>query len=559
MRHKRQSGRAVGASRVTALVVTVLALLAGAGAAVADEVVPVGPSDSAAQVVAKAASVTPSPRQLAWQRLEQTAFLHFGVNTYDGREWGTGTEDPNIFRPTGLNTDQWAASLKGAGFKEAILTTKHHDGFLLFPSAYSRQSVAASSWAGGHGDVVKSFTTSMHRAGLKVGVYLSPADLHEALPGGKYANGSTPKQVTIPAQTSEVKDGVTFSFASDDYNAYYENTLYELLTRYGRIDEIWWDGANPTGRTQPYDFVNWITMVRRLQPQAVIFNDGGPDARWVGNEIGIARTSEWSPLPFTGDPATAADSILAVPGGNSAADLGSDAVLGRRNGANSAWSGVRWTPAECDATLTAQQHWFWHPGDTDRSEAALENIYYGSVGRNCNLLLDVPPDTDGVFDAPTLKALTTFGTALSGTFSKNLATGAVAANDTGTANTSGHAPAAATDNNLDTSWQSGRTAGGLVLTLSAPRTFDVISTREDLNVGQRVESFAVDAWSGGGWSQIATDTTIGNRKLIRLHRPVTTNRIRLRITSSRANPAIAELGLYLRPAAGRGLIGAVAE
>ncbi|WP_188316689.1 ricin-type beta-trefoil lectin domain protein [Solihabitans fulvus] len=535
---------------VTALVVSVADVFASAGVASADtpaEVIAVSPSDPAAAVIAKAANVVPSPRQLAWQRQEQTAFIHFGVNTYDGREWGTGSEDPNIFQPTGLNTDQWAGTLRDAGFREAILTAKHHDGFLLFPSAYSQQSVAASSWEGGRGDVVRSFTDSAHKVGLRTGIYLSPADLHEALPGGRYANGSTPKSVTIPADPTEIAGGHTFDFTSDDYNAYYENTLYELLTRYGEIDEIWLDGANPTGRSQPYDFQNWITMVRALQPHAVIFNDGGPDVRWVGNENSAARQSEWSVLPYTGDPATAADSVLSVPGGNGAADLGGNDVLGRRApDGTSAWNLLRWAPAECDATLSAHHNWFWQPGDAWRSTADLENLYYSSVGRNCNLLLDVPPNRQGVFDQSTVDSLVALHTSLSSTFGANLALGARAANDQGTTNTADNTPDRAGDGSLDTYWQPAATTGGLVLALPAVRTFDTISVQEDLRVGQRVESFAVDAWSNGAWTQIANDTTIGEKKLIRLPSSVTTTSVRLRVTGSRAAPAIAELGLYSR-------------
>ena len=518
-------------------------------AATPNEVVAVAPTDSPATIIANAANVVPSARQLAWEQLEETAFLHFGVNTYDGREWGTGTEDPNIFQPTGLNTDEWASALKSNGFKEGILTAKHHDGFLLFPSKASTFGVASSSWDNHQGDVVKNFTTSMHNAGLKAGLYLSPADLHENQPGGRYADGSAYKSVTIPSDPSEVVNGITFHFNSDDYNAYYENTLYELLTRYGSIDEIWWDNANPTGRTQPYDFSDWITMVRALQPNAVIENDGGPDVRWVGNEYGNARTSEWSVVPYNCNPTTAADTIISPPGGPSASDLGSDALLSQRNSdGTSAWNLLRWSPAECNLTLSAAHNWFWHPGDTWLSESSLEDSYYNSVGRNCNQLLDIGPDQQGVFDPTAVAALNTYGTAISSTFATNLAAGASAADDSGTSNTSGHTPNLAVDGSTGTSWQPTGTTGAVVLTLPAARTFDVISAQEDLGIGQRVESYAVDAWNGSSWNQIASDTTIGHKKLIRLASPVTTSQVRLRITGSRAAPGIAEIGLYKRPA-----------
>jgi alpha-L-fucosidase len=541
--HPRRAGS------VTAL--TVLALVASvcdASPAAPSEVIAVAPSDAPSTIIENAANVLPSARQLSWQRMEQTAFVHFGVNTYTGREWGTGTEDPNIFQPAGLDTDQWVNTLKDTGFKEAILTTKHHDGFLLFPSKYSDFGVASSSWQNGRGDVVKNFTDSAHRAGLKAGIYLSPADIHEAvIPGGRYGNGSTPKPVTIPSNPADIVDGRRFDFTSDDYNTYYENTLYELLTRYGRLDEIWLDGATPpeAQKPQPYDFGNWITMIRTLQPDAVVFQDGGPDARWVGNENGAARQSEWSVLPYKGDPATAADSVLRVPDGNSAADLGSDTVLGRRNAdGTSPWNLLRWAPAECDARLT--NNWFWHPGDTIRSPDELENMYYDSVGRNCNLLLNVPPNKEGVFDRAAVDALNLFHTNLAGTFRTDLATGATASNAKGSGDTTGHSPGLVLDGDPNSSWQPTDPTAPLLVTLPSARTFDTISVREDLTVGMRVKNFTVESWNGGSWTRVAADTTIGNRKLIRLAAPITTDRVRLTVTDSRANPAIAEIGLYKR-------------
>ncbi|WP_410614382.1 RICIN domain-containing protein [Amycolatopsis sp. lyj-109] len=543
---KRRTLSALGAA------VLALSMTNTAAAANPAEVIAVAPNDAPATIIANAANVVPSARQLAWERAEQMAFIHFGVNTFDGREWGTGTEDPNIFQPTGLNTDQWAASLKDTGFKGAVLTAKHHDGFLLFPSKASAFGVASDrAWQGGNGDVVKNFADSMHKYGLKVGIYLSPADLHENQPGGKFANGSPARAVTIPSDSSEVVNGVTFHLNSDDYNTYYENTLYELMSRYGSIDELWLDGANPTGRNQPYNFSDWIKIVRGLQPGAAIENDGGPDIRWVGNENGYARQSEWSVVPFTGNAATAADTVINPPGGYAAPDLGSDSLLSqRKSDGTSAWNLLRWSPPECNGTLSAHHNWFWQPGDTWRGAQELEEIYYSSVGRNCNFLLDVPPNRQGVFDQSAVTALSQLNARITGTFGTNLAGGATVADDTGSANTAGHTPNLALDGNLDTSWQLTSTTGGLVFTLPAARTFDVVSTQEDLNIGQRVKSYAVDAWNGTSWNQIASDTTIGQKKLIRLSSPVTTSQVRLRITGSRAVPAIAEFGLFQRPGGG---------
>jgi alpha-L-fucosidase len=527
-------------------------------AATPAEVVAVAPTDSPGTIIANAANVVPSARQLAWERAERMAFIHFGVNTFDGREWGTGTEDPNIFQPTGLNTDQWASSLKDAGFKGAVLTAKHHDGFLLFPSKYSSFGVASDhAWQNGAGDVVKNYTTSMHNAGLKAGIYLSPADLHENQPGGRFANGSPSRTVTIPSDPSEIVNGITFTLNADDYNAYYENTLYELMSRYGGIDELWLDGANPTGRNQPYNFGDWIKIVRALQPNAAIENDGGPDIRWVGNENGYARQSEWAVVPFTGNAATAADTIINPPGGYAAPDLGSDSLLSqRKQDGTSAWNLLRWSPPECNGTLSANHNWFWQPGDTWRGVPELEDIYYNSVGRNCNFLLDVPPNRQGVFDQSAVTVLSQLNARITGTFGTNLAGGATVANDGGTSNTTGHTPNLALDGNLDTSWQPTGSTGALVFTLPGTRTFDIISAQEDLHIGQRVESYAVDAWNGSSWAQIATDTTIGQKKLIRLSSAVTTDRVRLRVTGSRSTPTIAEFGLFKRPG-GSGAPGSV--
>ncbi|MFC7383298.1 lectin [Sphaerisporangium rhizosphaerae] len=219
----------------------------------------------------------------------------------------------------------------------------------------------------------------------------------------------------------------------------------------------------------------------------------------------------------------------------------------RKSDGTSAWNVLRWFPAECNGTLSARHNWFWQPGEYWRSPSELMEMYYGSVGRNCNMLLNLSPNRQGLLDDAAVDTLSQFGGTVSQTFGTNLAAGAGAANDSGTSNSSGHAPGLAEDGDLDTSWQPTGTSGGLVLTLPSAQTFDVISVQEDLNVGQRTRSFAVDAWNGGSWTQIATDTTIGHKRLIRLSSPVSTTQVRLRITSARANPAIAEVGLYRRP------------
>ena len=513
------------------LVAVALAVSAAvpASAATGSSVVAISPTDTPARILAEAAAVTPTDRQLAWQREELTGFVHFGPNTYTGNEVGTGTESPDLIQPTDLDTDQWAASFRDAGFQKVILVAKHHDGMLMFPSAYSSYGVAASSWLNGTGDLVKAFTDSAHKYGIKVGLYLSPADLHEAQPGGRFGNGSPKVTSTIP---SDPGAGPTFTFQADDYNRYYENTLYELLTRYGTIDEVWFDGYDPTGGKQPYSTRDWYQLVRALQPTAVTF---GGDVRWVGNENGIARTSEWSVIPNTGtaDP----DGTRSSTYGETADDIAQDDKL------TTASNYLAWFPAECDARL--ESTWFWHPDQPPKTLDALMATYYSSVGRNCQLLLDVPPDQTGRFDSADTARLAEFGQAVRAAFATDLAAGATAGNDTGTTSSTGNDPANTVDGDDTTAWQPTGLTGGLVLDLGGPKTFDVLRVRENLQVGQRVEGFALDTWTGTGWQQATTGTTVGHQRLLQLASPVTTSKVRLRITGSRAlPPAIATIGLF---------------
>jgi alpha-L-fucosidase len=509
-------------------------LVVGAGSAAAEpnQVVPISPADSGAQIIAKAATVTPSARQLAWQREELIGFVHFGPNTYTNSELGTGTEDPDILQPTNLDTDQWLTTFKNAGFKKVILVAKHHDGMLMFPSAYSDHGVAHSSWQNGEGDIVRSFTDSARRLGLKVGVYLSPSDLHEyTRPGGTFGNGSPKTTTTIP--TAGSGGGPTFTVQADDYNRYYLNTLYEVLTRYGKLDELWFDGADPTGGKQPYNFTDWFRMVRTLQPSAVMFN--GPDIRWVGNEDGWARASEWSVVPQKGTPDPDGERHSTF--GETADNIAGDDKLTTES------DYLAWHPAECDARL--QPGWFWHPGQSPKSSAALRKMYFESVGRNCQFLLNIAPDTSGRFPAAEVSRMTEFGRTIRSLFATNLATRARAANDSGTTNTAGNNPADVLDGNDSTAWQPTTTNGGLVLDLRSPKRVNTVLVQENIQVGQRVSGFAVDAWNGTAWQQVAAATTIGYKRLLQLGTPVTTQKVRLRITGARAlPPAIATVALY---------------
>lgn len=500
-------------------------------------VIPVGACDSPQAVRAKAASVVPSANQLAWQQANgPVGFVHFGPNTFTGAEIGTGTEPVTTFAPTNLNTDQWAQTFKSAGIKEVLLVVKHHDGFVLFPSRYTTYSVKFdTAWDNGHGDLVRQFVDSMHKYGLKVGFYLSPADLHEAQSGGVYANGSAPRPVTIPTlvsgddRTAAVQSGKlpSFHFTLDDYNTYFLNQMYELLTQYGPVDEVWLDGANPTSRSEPYNWEDWYQLIRTLQPHAVVFN--GQDVRWVGNESSVARTSEWSTLPFAGDPATTRyNHELNV---EWTADLGGGDQL--TNAANY----LSWFPAECDARI--ESGWFWHPGNGPKSLAALQSMYDTSVGRNCQFLLDIPPDTTGQIDSADAGRAAELGNWITQTFgdANDAAIGSFASA------TSGERTAAnVADGNPDTSWQPAGDTGSVTLTLPNTACVDNVVLKESIASGQEAESFTVDGLVGGAWQQIAAGTTIGAERILPLSAPAKASALRLTITGARATPSIATFG-----------------
>ena len=449
----------------------------------------IGPDEPAAAILAKAARVSPSRRQLAWQRLELTAFLHFGINTFTDREWGDGRESPALFNPSALDARQWMRVLRSAGVRLVILTAKHHDGFALWPSRYTSHSVSASPWRGGRGDVVGEVVAAARAEGLRFGVYLSPWDRHEP------SYGDSPR-----------------------YNEFFRTQLRELLTRYGRIDEVWFDGAKGEGVDQHYDWESYYRLIRELQPQAAIAIMG-PDVRWVGTESGIGRETEWSVVA-----APAADHRLAAAGlwrpevDPQAPDLGG---RGRLEGARSLF----WYPAEVDVSI--RPGWFYHAAEDSRVKSVPEllDIYFNSVGRNATLLLNVPPDRRGLIAAPDSAALAQLGGVLRATFARDLAAGA-------------RRSAVSRDSSAVLTW-----------TLAATAAFDVITLQERIEEGQRVERFEVDVWQEGGWRTVASGTTIGYKRLLRFPL-VRSDRVRLRILAARAEPRLGRMGLFRLATAG---------
>ncbi len=510
----------------------------------------IAPGDSEEAIVAKAAHVLPRSNQVAWMRLERTFFLHFGMNTFRGVEWGDGHEDPAIFNPTALDAKQWIAAANDAGCRMLILVSKHHDGFCLWPTRYTPHSVVAAPWLDGKGDLVRAVADAARAEGIKLGLYLSPADLYQLRtnsqnPAGYYGNRSAKLRSTIPtdpaffqkdpARGRAPAPGFTrYTYAVDDYNRYFLNQLYELLTEYGPISDVWFDGANPDPSVpEVYDYAAWYDLIRKLQPAAVI-SVKGPDVRWVGNENGVGRTTEWSvlPLPVAPDKFTWPD--------QQAQDLGSRAKL-------TPGSHLWWYPAEVNTPIL--DGWFWSPAKRPKSPAELVDYFYRSVGRNGNMLLNLSPDTRGLIPDDQLAALHAMATVIRDTFAHDLAAGATVTAETSDAT---HAAALAHDGDLDSWWEAapGHTTATFTITLPAAAIFDVVSLQEAVaQRSQRIESFVIETWdeSTSAWTAPATvdeQTTVGHKRLQRLAGPATADRVRIRITGSRLEPTLAEIGLF---------------
>lgn len=507
----------------------------------------VAAGDSPAVIAAKAAKVLPRPNQTTWMRMERTFFLHFGPNTFRGVEWGDGREDPAIFNPTALDANQWVTAMKEAGCNLLILVAKHHDGLCLWPSRYTSHSVASSPWRGGEGDLVKEVAEAARAQGIKLGIYLSPADLYQLrtnprTPSGYYGNGSPKVRSVVPTAPASFRSDPSqgrvptpgfpsFIFEADDYNRYFLNQLYELLTEYGPISVAWFDGANPDPSVQQtYDYATWYDLIRSLQPEAVI-SVKGPDVRWVGNEGGVGRTTEWSviPLPEPPDRFTWPDMH---------GDLGQ---LGKLTPGSYLW----WYPAEVNTPIL--HGWFWAGNKHVKSPADLVDYYYTSVGRNGVMLLNLSPDTRGLIPDDQIASLSTMARVVKDTFATDLSDGARFTADTSHPS---YGPASAHDRNLDTWWEAaaGNHQGVFTMTLPSTVTFDVVSLQEAVDHrSQRIESFVIETWNGAAWSAPATEeeqTTVGRKRLIRLVAPITAEQVRIRITGSRLEPTLAEVGLF---------------
>jgi len=447
----------------------------------------------------------PSPAQLAWHQLEFYGFLHFNMNTFTGREWGEGDEAPDLFQPTQLDCGQWARVAREAGMKGLILTAKHHDGFCLWPTAYSEHDVASSSWREGRGDVVGELARACREQGLLFGVYLSPWDRNNP------HYGDSPR-----------------------YDADYDGQVQELLTRYGPVFEFWQDGAcgeGPNGKRQVYDWERYRATVKHLQPQTLIFSDVGPGVRWIGNERGIAGETCWGMLSPAGfEPGLGAPSTEVLNQGQE--------------------DGTHWIPGECDVSI--RPGWYYHPEqDTQvKSVGELLEIWHGSVGRGCNLLLNLPVDRRGLVHENDVAALRALRAALDAIYGQDLAHGARA--------TASHVrsarfgPRRVLDGDPGSYWcpGEGRREATLELDLGRERLCDRVRVEECLALGQRVSAFAVEGLVDGSWRELARGTTIGARRIL-CFPAVTLRALRVRVLAARAEPTLAEVQLFLAPEAYR--------
>ena len=479
----------------------------------------IDPDDTPEQIITKAASIAPSARQLAWQDLEYTAFIHFGMNTFTNREWGDGKEDPSWFNPTELDARQWASVARDAGMRMILMLAKHHDGFCLWPSAYTEHSVKNSPWRNGKGDLVREVSEACNEFGLKFGVYLSPWDRHEP------------------------------SYGTEQYNDHFVNQLNELLTQYGIVDEVWFDGAcgeGPNGKRQVYDWLRFYTTIRELQPDATIAIMG-PDVRWVGTESGYGRVMEWSVVPYQamntgliaeGSQQEPSNGVFIPTGDMQEKDLGSRRKILKAKA-------LVWYPSEVDVSI--RPGWFYHPAQDDavKSPEKLLDIWFSSVGRNSLLLLNLPADTRGLIHENDVASLNGFKSIHDVVFGENLAEGArIKSSSSGL----GHGPANVLIPGREKFWMAkrGDPEADLELELTGDQTFDCFTVQENIEYGQRVEQFSLEVWKNDRWREVTRSTTIGNKRMLRFS-PQTASRVRLRILQSRATPAISFFALHKRP------------
>lgn len=450
----------------------------------------------------------PEPKQVEWQQMETYAFIHFGLNTFNDREWGYGDTDPKTFNPTNLDCEQWAQTLVKAGMKGVILTAKHHDGFCLWPFEGTDYSVKNSPWKNGQGNVVKELSEACKKYGLKFAVYLSPWDRHQA------------------------------NYGTPEYLPYFYAQLHDLLTNYGPVFEVWFDGANggdgwyggakdirTIDRKNYYNYPRIYEMLDSIQPQAIIFSDGGPGCRWVGNEKGFAGATNWSFLR-KGEVHPGYDKSYELQYGHP--------------------DGNQWVPAECDVSI--RPGWFYHPEEDDRvkSPDQLVDLYYRSVGHNATLLLNFPVDRRGLIHPVDSANAVRFHEMIQQQLKTNLVAGMTpkVSNERG----GDFVASALTDDNFDTYWatEDGVTTADIEFSFDTPTRMNRMMLQEYIPLGQRVKAFVVEYLDKDTWLPVKLNeetTTIGYKRLLRFE-TVETKGIRIRITDARGPLCLSNVGVY---------------
>jgi alpha-L-fucosidase len=450
----------------------------------------------------------PSAAQLQWHEMEMNAFVHFTINTYTDKEWGYGDESPALFNPTACDPQQWTRVLKQTGFKGLILTCKHHDGFCLWPSKYTDHAIQNSSYKGGKGDLVKETSNAARASGLKFGIYLSPWDRNRA------------------------------DYGTPAYITYYRNQLKELIHSYGPVFEMWFDGANGgdgyyggaremrrINGASYYDWPATLDMVRKMAPNIILFSDAGPGVRWVGNERGAAGETNWNTISI--------DTLYA-------GKAGIETLLNTGSP-----DGKNWVPAETDVSI--RPGWFYHESEDSlvKTPEQLFDIYLSSVGRGSTLLLNIPPDKRGLFNEADVKALDGFAALLK----KELGTNLAAGSKVQASNTRGRlkqfAAANLTDGNRQSYWATDDkvTRASVELQLKKKTRVKYILLQEYIRLGQRVKTFTVEAWKDNAWQEVASATTIGYKRILKID-PLETNKIRINIRDSKACPVLSAIEVY---------------
>lgn len=480
-----------------------------------------GEHESKDSIILKAAHVIPTPNQYEALKNEFIAFIHFGPNTFTRMEWGNGFEDPKIFNLQNLDTDQWCEAMKSAGMKMVIITVKHHDGFVLWQSRYTKHGIMSTSFKEGKGDVLKELSVSCQKFGLKLGVYLSPADLYQIENReGLYGNLSEYSDRTIPrpVEGRPFENKSTFTFNVDDYNEYFLNQLFELLTEYGPIDEVWFDGAHPKRKGgQKYNYIAWKELISTLAPKAVVF--GKQDIRWCGNESGGTRDTEWNIIPYQDDPSQM-NSFADITG----EDIGSrDKLYGAKF--------LHYQQAETNTSI--REGWFYRDDEKQKVRSADDvfDIYERSVGGNSTFLLNIPPNREGNLSPEDVKVLKEVGKRIEETYQFNLFDNA-------------QGSAKVLDKDLVSYVLIDDTNHEIIIETPQVITTNRVVIQESITThGERIEKHALDAWIDNQWKEIATANNVGYKRILRFP-DITSDKFRIRVLESRLNPAISNISAH---------------